>query len=207
MKTKPTAVFFLTSILITIVLLVIAFAVAPRVVSMLATQKYGAPRLVCSDGQAVEFPERWTIGMLDLGDARWPLLYGVIPVPRAIAGREAGDFFLHLTSPDGASFAVAPRVPTFDAVQSSADCQKSAYCRSTRLPLVAEHRALVVKLDHGYAATLLDMPLQVSVSGLKPDVPVDVAFRPCVQNSKSPEKLGEASPAAPVQSSGLKADR
>jgi hypothetical protein len=156
MKTKTSPVLFVISTLITVVLLVIAFAVALKVVSMLITYKYGEPRLVCSGSQGVEFPERWTIEMLDLGDARWPLLYGVIPVPRVIARREAGGFFLHLTSPDGASFAVAPRVPTFDAVQSSSDCQKSAYCRLTRVLLGAEHRALVVKLDHGYAATLLD---------------------------------------------------
>jgi hypothetical protein len=207
MKTKPTPVLFLTSTLITVVLLVIAFAVALRVVSMLVTQKYGAPRLVCSDGQGVDFPERWRIEMLDRGDAQWPLLYGVIPVPRAIAGREAGDFFLHLTSPDGASFAVAPRVPTFDAAQSSADCQKSAECRVTRVLLGAEHRALVVKLDHGYAATLLDMPLQVSVSGLEPDVPVDVAFRPCAPASKPPEELRAIAPADAKWSAGLKTER
>ena len=207
MKTKPTLVLFLISTLITVVLLVIAFAVAPKVVSMLITHKYGEPRLVCSGSQGVEFPERWRIEMLDRGTSQWPLLYGVIPVPRVIAGREAGDFFLHLTSPDGASFAVAPRVPTFDAAQSSADCQKSADCRLTRVLLGAEHRALVVKLDHGYAATLLDMPLQVSVYGLEPDVPVDVALRSCAPASKPPERLGVTAPADAQWSAGVKTER
>lgn len=185
MKPRSAASYFLWSSVLTIIALLIVLMIWPRVLSTFVSVKFGEPRFVCLGTQAIEFSTRWNIELLDRGDERWPLMFGVLPVPRSIAQREDRKVFLHLTSARATSFAATSRPRTFDQDQSLLDCQKSDACSLVNLNFGDQYRALVVGLDNGYSAILLDVPLHVIVKGSAPSAPVDLRLRTCTQSVKS----------------------
>lgn len=179
MNTRSRTRYFLLSTIATISTLAIAFIFGPRLVASLVSIKLGEPRVVCIGGQGIEFAAYWKVELLDRGDGSWPLMFGVLPLPRSIAGREESQAFLNLSSSRGASFAAMPRPSTFDQAQSLLDCQKSEACSVASLNLGLQYRALVVPLDNGFSATLLDVPLHLLVKGNGQSTPEDVRLRSC----------------------------
>ena len=184
MRSRTATTYLFISSLATILAWALVSTFGPNLMSTLVSRKFGEPRVVCFGTQGIELSASWAIDLFDRGGDSWPLMYGVLPLPRSIARREDSQPFVHLTSANAVSFAATTRPRTFDQEQALLDCQASDACAVSTVVLAEPHRALVVQIDSGFSAVLLDVPLHVIVKGTARRQPIDVRLRSCIEPVK-----------------------